>query len=161
MCAIEPCPDVPKETVWDEARLLAANIVPATGLATDYLNVFNEAVMLLELLPQMPEMLDDLLEWKPLSYEEHFMRSGFKAKELAVAVYRSAAPDLKHAFDQESHCAIQLVSDTIKDVSALIGIEPRLSHRVEVGVGEIQSAIQTLDAFVHFGRKPMSGGSVI
>ncbi|MEO8318885.1 MAG: hypothetical protein ABI561_11235, partial [Bradyrhizobium sp.] len=37
------------------AQLKAANINPRTGLATDYLNHFNEAIMLLEMVPDMPE----------------------------------------------------------------------------------------------------------
>src|SRR5262249_13363385 len=50
----------------DEARaaeLRAANINPRTGLATDYLNHFNEAVMLLEMVPDMPECAEDFLHW--------------------------------------------------------------------------------------------------
>ena len=39
----------------DRAELQAANINPRTGLATDYLNHFNEAVMLLEMIPAYPE----------------------------------------------------------------------------------------------------------
>ncbi|MDP3655070.1 MAG: hypothetical protein Q8R67_25705, partial [Rhodoferax sp.] len=35
------------------ALLRAANINPRTGLATDYLNHFNEAIMLLEMVPDM------------------------------------------------------------------------------------------------------------
>jgi hypothetical protein len=54
----------------DEARaerLRAANINPRTGLATDYLNHFNEAIMLLEMIPDMPECAEDFLGWQPLS----------------------------------------------------------------------------------------------
>ena len=52
-----------------ERRLLAeANINPVTGLSTDYLNHFNEAVMLLEMIPVMPECGEDLAAWRPLSY---------------------------------------------------------------------------------------------
>jgi len=39
-----------------------------TGLATDYLNHFNEAIMLLEMIPDMPECAEDFLQWRPLSY---------------------------------------------------------------------------------------------
>ena len=35
-------------------RLTDSNINPATGLATDYLNRFNEAVMLLDMLTTCP-----------------------------------------------------------------------------------------------------------
>jgi hypothetical protein len=51
----------------DHARLLDANINPVTGLATDYLNHFNEAIMMLELAPEMPDCMEDLSAWRPLS----------------------------------------------------------------------------------------------
>ena len=54
---------------------MAANINPKTGLATDYLNHFNEAIMLLEMIPSMPECTGDFLAWEPLSYAEHFIAS--------------------------------------------------------------------------------------
>ncbi len=57
------------------AELMAANINPRTGLATDYLNHFNEAIMLLELIPDMPDCYELFLEWQPLSYAEHFIKS--------------------------------------------------------------------------------------
>ena len=66
------------------AELLAANINPRTGLATDYLNHFNEAIMLLEMIPDMPECAEDFLTWTPLSYAEHFWASNFKARDLAI-----------------------------------------------------------------------------
>src|SRR6266496_1966746 len=69
------------------AQLRAANINPQTGLATDYLNHFNEAIMLLEMIPDMPECAQDFLLWYPLSYREHFMASHFKARDLAIEAY--------------------------------------------------------------------------
>src|SRR5437764_10516087 len=72
------------------AELLAANINPRTGLATDYLNHFNEAVMLLEMIPDMPECAEDFLGWQPLTYREHFTASHFKARELPIQAYDSA-----------------------------------------------------------------------
>src|SRR5262249_29185455 len=60
--AIEPA----YELAVDRARLIEANINPVTGLATDYLNHFNEAIMMLELAPQVPECIDDFCAWRPL-----------------------------------------------------------------------------------------------
>src|SRR5579863_2528466 len=82
------------------AQLKAANINPQTGLATDYLNHFNEAIMLLEMIPDMAECAEDFLAWTPLSYCEHFMASNFKAKELAISAYESADPDIRAEFEQ-------------------------------------------------------------
>jgi hypothetical protein len=81
------------------AALRAANINPRTGLATDYLNHFNEAIMLLEMIPDMPECAADFLAWQPLSYAEHFAASSFKARDLAIAAYQSADARIRAEFD--------------------------------------------------------------
>ena len=81
------------------AELRAANINPRTGLATDYLNHFNEAIMLLEMIPDMPECAADFLAWRPLSYAEHFTASNFKARDLAIAAYESADTRIRAEFD--------------------------------------------------------------
>src|ERR1700751_5447779 len=83
----------------DRARLIEANIHPVTGLATDYLNHFNEAIMMLELAAQTPECIEDFCAWRPLSYCEHFAASSFKERELAIAAYDLADPALRRRLD--------------------------------------------------------------
>ena len=80
-------------------RLADANINPATGLATDYLNHFNEAIMLLEMLSDCPDCIDDFLGWRPMSYREHFAASRFKGRDLAIAAYETADPVLRNCLD--------------------------------------------------------------
>jgi len=80
-------------------QLAGANINPATGLATDYLNHFNEAIMLLEMLSDCPDCLDDFLGWRPMSYREHFAASRFKGRDLAIAAYEAADPVLRSCLD--------------------------------------------------------------
>ncbi|MGC2810471.1 MAG: hypothetical protein WA303_08820 [Bradyrhizobium sp.] len=82
-----------------EARLRAANINPRTGLATDYLNHFNEAIMLLEMIPDLPESAEEFLRWDPRSYREHFMASNFTGRELAIEAYESADVSIRAEFD--------------------------------------------------------------
>jgi hypothetical protein len=82
------------------AELQAANINPRTGLATDYLNHFNEAIMLLEMVPDMPECAEDFLGWQPLSYRDHFMASNFRARDLAIEAYESADARIRDEFDK-------------------------------------------------------------
>jgi hypothetical protein len=76
-----------------------ANINPVTGLATDYLNHFNEAIMLLEMLSSSPECLDDFLAWQPASYREHFTVSRFNGRDMAIAAYDAADPELRGSLD--------------------------------------------------------------
>jgi hypothetical protein len=83
----------------DPARLAEANINPATGLASDYLNHFNEAIMMLDLLSSMPDCIDDLIEWQPMSYREHFLTSSQKHRELVLAAYSSAEPEARRQLD--------------------------------------------------------------
>src|SRR5260370_23115012 len=94
----DPRPTGPDAEAW-MAKLRAANINPRTGLATDYLNHFNEAIMLLEMIPDMPECAEDFLEWLPLSYGEHFTASHFKARDLAIEAYESADASVRAEFD--------------------------------------------------------------
>jgi hypothetical protein len=100
--AAEPDRSTPRPAGPDEARaaaLRAANINPRTGLATDYLNHFNEAIMLLEMIPDMPECAEDFMSWHPLSYAEHFTASNFRARDLAIEAYESADPTTRAEFD--------------------------------------------------------------
>ena len=92
------------EPAWgpgaDRARLIEANINPVTGLATDYLNHFNEAIMMLELAEQVPECVDDFCAWRPLTYCEHFAASRFRERDLAITVYGQADPALRRRLDE-------------------------------------------------------------
>ena len=101
------------------AQLLAANINPRTGLATDYLNHFNEAIMLLEMIPDIPECAEDFLVWHPRSYREHFAASNFKARELAIEAYDSANADIRTEFDNITGAMSSIliaVSEAMRDV---------------------------------------------
>lgn len=81
-------PDASTDTGQDwAARLQGTNINATTLLATDYLNHFNEVIMLIEMLPDMPDMLEDVLAWERKSYQQHFADSEFKDKDLAVEAY--------------------------------------------------------------------------
>jgi hypothetical protein len=119
--AANPIRPAAKTAAHNAARaeeLRAANINPRTGLATDYLNHFNEAVMLLEMVPDMPDCAEDFLSWQPLSYEEHFNASNFKAKELAIEAYNAADARIRDEFDSITNAITSIltaVSEAMRD----------------------------------------------
>ena len=123
MAATQARPDRPTSPPTghiDEARaavLRAANINPRTGLATDYLNHFNEAIMLLEMIPDMPECAEDFLTWSPLSYAEHFWASNFKARDLAIEAYELADPKIRTEFDN--------IANTMTSILTAVGTAMR------------------------------------
>jgi hypothetical protein len=92
-----------KPATADLRRLAAANINPATGLSTDYLNLFGEAIMLLDLAPQAPEYRTELARWRPLTYCEYFGASQLAHRDLSIAAYEAARGSARRQFD--SVCA--------------------------------------------------------
>jgi hypothetical protein len=77
-------------------------INPLTGLSTDYLNHFTEAVMVLELAGAMPECVEDLRTWQPKTYAGHFAASRFSNREAILAAYRAADPAVRGALDRNA-----------------------------------------------------------
>ena len=142
----------PEAAAWAE-RLRVANINPRTGLATDYLNHFNEAVMLLEMIPDMPECAEDFLTWTPLSYAEHFTASNFKAKELAISAYESADPDTRAEFDQMADTMTSILREVEKDTTrvrlaeqATLWVKPLVAAAGGVINGGYEADVETIMA---------------
>jgi hypothetical protein len=107
---------------FDPSRLDGTNINPVTGLATDYLNHFNEAIMLLEMLPMAPDCKEDFLTWRPMSYPEHFAASGFRHRDLAIAAYELADPVFRRQLDEIADLMNQILTE------AHDGLKGDLSH---------------------------------
>src|SRR5262245_19151380 len=81
-------------------HLAEANINPVTGLATDYLNHFNEAIMVLELIPSMPACIEDLMDWNVMTYREHFLATQQKHRDAVLSAYETADPQAREQLDQ-------------------------------------------------------------
>jgi hypothetical protein len=80
-------------------RVRGTQINEKTLLATDYLNHFNEINMILESLPDCPDMLEDAKAWAPKSYSDHFHEAGLSYGGLAVAAYQLAPPAFRKPLD--------------------------------------------------------------
>jgi hypothetical protein len=80
-------------------RIRGTNINTRTLLATDYLNHFNEVMMLIELVPDDPDCLAEVVNWRPKTYREHFAASGLSAGALAIEAYEAADPAVRSAFE--------------------------------------------------------------
>lgn len=111
-----------QSTKYQEYKVLVEgkNINPQTLLATDYLNHFNEIHMLLGMIYDMPDCLEDILDWQAISYQEHFRNSGFQDKDLAVEAYNYAPEKYKKPFETCVEEMDELLLGTIKDAEALI-----------------------------------------
>lgn len=81
------------------AELQSSIVNPLSGLANDYLNLFNELVMILEQIPYMPELYEDLCAWRPVSYQEYFRQSSLRGRHSALAAYEKLNPAFRTRFE--------------------------------------------------------------
>jgi len=96
------------------------NVNQETLLCTDYLNHFNEVVMLIELVGSMPECIEDLRAWRPKSYAEHFRDSNFTDRELAILAYDNAPAQHREPFDRTVELLDQAVAAAIRELDGAV-----------------------------------------
>ncbi|MCH7864948.1 MAG: hypothetical protein IIC56_07020 [Proteobacteria bacterium] len=143
-------------------KIKGSNIDEKTLLATDYLNHFNEIVMLLEMIPDMPEILDDVRAWQPKSYKDHFRDSTIADKDLAIEAYDHVPAVYREPFEQ-----------TIQQINTMIASSiDRLEKNIENGQTEIlkvnaqnfsrliQRSMDVASAIIHGSAKPMDQSEV-
>lgn len=102
------------------AELAGSNINETTFLATDYLNHLNEAVMMIELVPSAPDMLDEALAWQPKTYQEHFRSSDLAVAELACRAYEIAPERFRLPFDLTVKAIQRRIASTLAQLEPLV-----------------------------------------
>jgi len=136
-----------------QPRLAEANINPDSFLATDYLNHYNEIVMLLEMVPDMPELLEDTADWHPKSYVQHFEESGFQGKALAIEAYNLAPKAVRAPFDKICGDLDTLILSTLNGLAAVNIAERGMSVEAQMlirgRVENIQAMLMELNKVIH------------
>jgi hypothetical protein len=134
------------------AHTEGTNVNPATLLTTDYLNHFNEIIMLLELVPSAPSQFSaEISDWQHESYEEHFTHSGFRDKELAIVGYRNAPEDVRRSFDSSVADLEQEIVMLLQQVQTKIGDGDTegLAKLCDEGIPRLQDLIQIIAGIVN------------
>jgi len=105
------------------AKALGTNVNAVSLLATDYLNHFNEALMLAEMLSDMPDMVDEFANWSPKHYKDHFKESGIADRDLAIEAYDICPVEYRDPFESTisklNRQLTLLQSTLLKDKEAL------------------------------------------
>ncbi|MHA1151699.1 MAG: hypothetical protein ACTSQ7_03370 [Alphaproteobacteria bacterium] len=117
------------------------NINQETLLATDYLNHFNEIVMLIDMVPMMPECIEDAKDWAPKSYEQHFQDSVFADKDLAILAYLNAPTQYREPFDDTVSAMNDLVAKGLTTIEASIATGE--AGRIELAVSDVSRNLQS------------------
>ena len=139
-------------------RVRGKNINEVTLLATDYLNHFNEIIMLIELLPEMPDMFEEVEAWRPKSYVQHFEDSCFAEKDLAILAYHASPERFRRPFDKVVLHMDEQVGDALgalaeavaaEDAARIEAISARVTDRlrrfIDIASGIIHGDKQTME----------------
>lgn len=156
-----PGPDGPTTEAL-RRRAHGSNVNEQTLLATDYLNHFNEVAMLLEMLPDMPEMLEDVKAWQPKPYQDHFRSSTIADKELAVEAYDHVPRRYREPFDTTVEQINRLIAVSIERLEADVGRgEPELLRANAKALSRIiQRLMDVAGGIIHGSQKTMAQGEI-
>lgn len=134
----------------------AALINPASGLANDFLNVYNEILMLIEMLPAMPELADDIFAWRPCSYRAYFMQSALPGRNDALDAYGRLEPAFRSLFET----SVELLAEC--GVAAIRAVERALALDAAGGelltdvcadwCANIRKQLDSTEQLVNWGR---------
>ncbi len=148
--------DDPKYLEYKE-QAKGTNVNEQTLLATDYLNHFNEIIMILEMVPMMPEMFEEAVAWEPKSYKEHFTNSTVADKELAIEAYDYVPDKYKQPFEEIINRINLLIKNALSKGQPLI--DAGEMEKLTVLMTESSRAVQKLEdmagAIIHGSEKTM------
>ncbi|NBC31143.1 MAG: hypothetical protein GVY13_00530 [Alphaproteobacteria bacterium] len=133
------------------AAVKGRNISETTFLATDYLNHLNEMIMLLELVPDMPDCLEDARDWQPKSYPEHFQDSGFSDAALAIQAYEHAPACYRRPFDETIAHFNAVAAEGLARIEAAVeaGDSDRLGEVAAQVCTQLRRLTDTANGIIH------------
>ena len=144
--------DEEAEFIAFRSKVKGTNIDEQTLLATDYLNHFNEIVMLFDMIPDMPELIEDCRAWQPRSYVDHFRQSTFSDRDLAVEAYGKVPSRFRIPFEETINQINNLILSSVERLEAEInfGIDPEvLRHTCGIVSRAAQVLMDHASAIIH------------
>jgi hypothetical protein len=132
-------------------RVAGTTIDRGTLLSTDYFNSFNEIIMLLGMIPDMPEMLEEVQAWRFRSYEEHFRESGLPFAALAIEAYAHVPAEIRAGFEQNIRTMLATIEEARQSLPPLA--EQAELDRLKLSAFDYSMRLQSLvdagSAIVH------------
>lgn len=137
----------------------AASLVnPASGIANDFLNHFNEILLLVENLPiLLPEMVEELMRWRPTTYTAYFTTSCLPGSAETLGTYASLAPATRRYFETK----VDRLNQTALEIRNRIATFRRADGSIEpddvtdfctLAAVQFRAALNVVADFVNSGR---------
>jgi hypothetical protein len=147
--------------LWQD-KVAGTNISAQTLLATDYLNHFNEIVMLIDMVADMSDLIADCKDWQPRSYQDHFRDSGFSDRALAIEAYDHVPSRFREPFEETVAQLNRLVAEAVHRIEDAINLnDPELvAARCHAASRGLQRLMDVANAVIHGSAKTMAQGEI-
>ena len=143
-------PDMTADTasrIADIAAEAITGIDPHTGLASDFLNQFNEVLMLLEVTGSDSDLGRDLHGWRPRGYVEHFETSHLRDSALVIEAYALCPVSVRRRFDRLSADLSAFILNGLADLRLIDGEAAQDARRALAE--RIRRRVESLSAIIH------------
>jgi hypothetical protein len=128
----------------------ADRLVAGEVLSTDFLNRYNEALMLIEMAGHEPGLLEDLRRWHPASYPEHFAASQLRCADGAIAAFRALPEESRGAFASLCRAMDQLVATVITALTEIRHPGDAV-YIIEIAASSFRNLLTRATAFINSG----------
>lgn len=155
--AISACPkDAAQKREEYRQKVAGINIDANSLLSTDYFNTFNSVIMVLDMLPDVPDMLEEIEQWRFLDYTAHFKESGLDFANLAIEAYAYAPPKLREAFERKANGIRIIIEYTAHILRQLL-----LTGETQAFANIARSTVIQLRAMIEEGNGIVHGGGTM
>ena len=142
-------------------RVQGTNISQQSLLATDYLNHFNEIVMLFEMIPMMPEIAEEARQWEPKSYQQHFRDSSFSDKDLAIEAYDHVPTCFRRPFEDVVAALNQLVPQSLDRIEQAAQEDPEKATEIANDASRrMQILMDKASAIIHGSNRALEQSEI-
>lgn len=129
--------------------------VEGTGLSNDYLNHYSEALMLIELAADDPEIAADLTLWEPISYEAYFGNSLLRRAPRALAAYEALPVERRARFQEITGAMDELALAAIRALRPPCGSQAAARVAGETGPA-LRRLVDRAAAFLNSGGEDLA-----
>ena len=143
-------------------KAVGTNINPQTLLATDYLNHFNEIIMMLDMIPDMPDCLEEAQAWAPKTYQDHFRDSQFRDRELAIEAYDHVPSKYRNPFEEVIGQMNALVAASVSRIVEVLdgGNAEELKFICSEASHGVQKLMDVASAVIHGSTKILAQSEI-
>ncbi|MFA5040493.1 MAG: hypothetical protein WC464_02525 [Bdellovibrionales bacterium] len=156
------CADAPAQPTLSDAEIEAkreefrkkvegTNIDNRSLLSTDYFNSFNSVIMMLDMLPDTPELLEDIEQWRFIGYVDHFKSSSLDFASLAAEAYPYSPPELREAFELKVQAIRVVMEEVTSTLRRLISAaeENVFANIAHTAAARLRTMVEEGNAIVH------------